>query len=61
MKKIGRPPLAEADRKVFKMIRIDADVFDAIHEHADRLEGGLGFRPTLTQALRHLIAARRQK
>jgi uncharacterized protein (DUF4415 family) len=61
MKKIGRPAMAKADRKVFKMIRIDADVYASIHEHVDRLEARLGFRPTITQALRHLITVRHQK
>lgn len=48
----GRPATG---RKPSKNITLDADIQDALNEVADKLAGRLGFRPTLSQTLRHLI------
>jgi hypothetical protein len=64
-KKRGRRPIhttdeakaaARRDAKAkFKNVSIDADLVDALNAVADDLERQFGFRPTLSQTLRHLI------
>lgn len=41
--------------KSTKNITVDADLVDKINEVADALAKDLGFRPTISQTLRHLI------
>jgi hypothetical protein len=61
----GRPRIhaTEADRKAAlvkakektKNITLDSDLVEALNIAADRLEAKFGFRPTLSQTVRHLI------
>lgn len=61
----GRPPVYNTDaeraaaRKVskakFKTVGLDADLVGTLNAVCDNLEPELGFRPTLSQAIRHLI------
>lgn len=39
-----------------KNITVDADIQDALNECASRFERHFGFRPTLSQTIRHLIS-----
>lgn len=48
----GRPATGQ---KPSKNVTLDADLQDALNEIADKLAGRLGFRPTLSQTIRHLI------
>jgi hypothetical protein len=38
-----------------KNVTVDADLVELLNVAADRLEEKIGFRPTLSQTLRHLI------
>lgn len=61
----GRPPIYTTDeqrvaaRAVSKLktknVTLDADLVDALNASCDKLEIEFGFRPTLSQAVRHLI------
>ena len=48
----------EASRGKSKNVTIDADLVGVLNTVADELEAGFGFRPNLSQTLRHLIAKR---
>lgn len=62
---MGRKPLYATDaertaaKKVskgkMKNITLDADLVEALNAACDSLETEFGFRPTLSQAVRHLI------
>jgi hypothetical protein len=41
----------------WRNITIEADVLPTLHEVMDHLEKELGFKPTLSQTVRYLIAA----
>ena len=53
--KRGPKPKPPSDLAKFKTIAVDAETVEAITATADRLEDQFGFRPTLSQALRHLL------
>lgn len=55
MAKRGRPPLIEGKKRVFKTLKIEGDLVLKIRKYADELEGTLGFRPTVTQVINHLL------
>jgi hypothetical protein len=55
MAKRGRPPLIEGKKRVFKAVKIEGDLALKIRKYADELEGTLGFRPTITQVITHLL------
>lgn len=44
----GQPPK-------YKSMTIDADLVDTLNSAADKLQEEFGFRPTLSQTLRHLL------
>lgn len=48
-----------AAKQKFKNITLDADLVEALNATADKMEAEFGFRPTLSQAVRHLIKLRR--
>lgn len=48
----GRPATGQ---KATKNITVDADIQDALNEIAGEFESRFGFRPTLSQTIRHLI------
>lgn len=50
--KRGRPATGQ---KPTKNITVDADIQDALGEVANMFEAKFGFRPTLSQTIRHLI------
>jgi hypothetical protein len=64
-KKAGRPRKYHSDeeratakrgyRATTKNVTLDADLVVALNNVADKLEGEMGFRPTLSQAVRYLI------
>jgi hypothetical protein len=54
-KKRGRKSLPEDQKRETKNITVDADLIEVINNVADKLEAAFGFRPTLSQTLRHLI------
>ena len=45
----------KAGAKGTKNITVDADLVDVLNDCADKLEVKFGFRPTLSQTLRHLV------
>ena len=49
-----RVATAKSNAKV-KNVTLDADLVEALNRVADTLYGQFGFRPTLSQVLRHLI------
>jgi hypothetical protein len=51
----GRKPLPEGSHKQVKNVTLDADLVEALNATAERLEAKFGFRPTLSQTVRHLI------
>jgi hypothetical protein len=51
----------QAAKKKFKNVALDADLVDAINTVADTMEPDLGFRPTLSQTVRHLIKTRKTR
>lgn len=61
----GRPRIYKTDeerlaakkaaKQKFKNVTLDADLVDALNLVSDKLEPELGFRPTLSQTVRHLI------
>lgn len=51
----GRPKLPLDERVKTKNITVDADLVEKIGALADSLEEKFGFRPTISQTLRHLI------
>ena len=55
----GRPPLTPEERLASKAktknVTLDADLVEALNKVCDGLERTLGFRPTLSQAVRYLI------
>lgn len=52
----GRPLGVKNDpRKPQRNITFDEDLLGRMHSICDRMANDLGFRPTLSQALRHLI------
>ena len=57
----GRPPLqgtvelVKSKSKATKNITVDADLVEILNELADQMSEQLGFRPSLSQALRHLV------
>ena len=53
--KRGPKPKHPNDLVKFKTIAVDAETVETINATADRLEDQFGFRPTLSQALRHLL------
>jgi hypothetical protein len=63
--KRGRPRLHQTDaarrtarlvsKAKTKNVTVDADLVELLNVAADRLEEKLGFRPSLSQTLRHLI------
>lgn len=65
MAKRGRPRLYHTDaqreqarlnaKQKVKNVTLDADLLAALNTVADKLEAEMGFRPTLSQAVRHLI------
>lgn len=55
MAKRGRPTLIEGKKRVFKAVKIEGDLALKIRKYADELEGTLGFRPTITQVITHLL------
>lgn len=65
MKRRGRPILhatteqkaaaRKTSKEKFKNISLDADLVDRLNAVADRMAEDLGFRPTLSQAVRALI------
>lgn len=50
----GRPPSNEP-KKVFTIVRLDRVAKEALDAEVKRLEGELGFRPTLSQTIHHLL------
>jgi hypothetical protein len=62
-KLMGNRPLTNAERSqryrdnpnASKPVRLDADLMQAIDDAADKLESEFGFRPTVSQTLRHLL------
>lgn len=55
----GRPRLAPEDRvipKVRKNISLDEECQNILNDYQDGLSKTLGFKPTLSQAVKHLIA-----
>lgn len=55
MAKRGRPPLIEGKKRVYKSLKIEGDLVLKIRKYADDMEGTLGFRPTATQVITHLL------
>jgi len=55
MAKRGRPPLIEGKKSVYKSLKIEGDLVLKIRKYADDMEGTLGFRPTATQVITHLL------
>ncbi len=53
--KPGRKPLPEGAHVQTKNITLDADLIEALNKASDRLELDFGFRPTLSQTVRHLV------
>ena len=53
--KRGRKPLPDDQKAQTKNITVDADLVEGLNGIADALERIFGFRPTLSQTLRHLI------
>ena len=60
--KRGRKPYTPEQRAArmvekakLRNITVDADLIGALNVAADRLENDLGFRPTLSQTVRHLV------
>ena len=45
----------------YRNISVDADLVEAIHKVSERLEVQFGFRPTLSQTLRHMINVAEQQ
>ena len=58
-KKRGRPSIPESERKNpkrnVKNVSLDADLVGSLSAIVDKLEPQIGFRPTLSQAVRYLI------
>lgn len=46
--KKGQPPK-------YKNMSVDADIVDTLNAVAEKLQEEFGFRPTLSQTLRHLL------
>ena len=42
--------------KAYRNVTLDSDINDKLNVICDRLEAELGFRPSLSQAVRYLIA-----
>ena len=53
--KRGPKPKSPNDLAKFKTIAVDVETVEAINVTADKLEAQCGFRPTLSQTLRHLL------
>jgi len=53
--KRGRKPLPEGAHAQTKNLTLDADLVEALNVAADELAKVFGFRPTLSQTVRHLI------
>jgi len=51
-------PRKEEGRKKFTTISIERDLYDFLHEKANELESTLGFKPTSSQVLRHVILSK---
>lgn len=51
----GRKPLPEGERKKFRNVSLDTDLIDLLNEQRDKAEPLWGFRPTLSQMIRHLL------
>jgi hypothetical protein len=58
--KRGRKPVPQHLRKQYKNIALDEDINALLNNYADELEPLLGFRPTLSQAVRHLLLQTRR-
>jgi hypothetical protein len=39
----------------YRNISVDADIVDIINQTAQELQGKFGFKPTISQTLRHLL------
>lgn len=53
------PALVPSAAKAAKNITVDADLVDILNATADELAETFGFRPTLSQTLRHLVNTRK--
>ena len=53
--KRGRKPLPEGEKVQTKNITLSADLVEGLNAASDKLEAKFGFRPTLSQTVRHLI------
>lgn len=53
--KRGPKPKSPENPGKFKSIAIDAEMVRIINATADRLEDQFGFRPTISQTLRHML------
>ena len=54
----GRPHLTAEQslaRKGYRNISVDGDIVKLLNTAADTLQATLGFRPTISQTLRHLL------
>ncbi len=47
--------MTEPDKKKYKNITVDTDIVDILNSLADELVNSFGFRPTLSQTIRHLV------
>jgi hypothetical protein len=47
----------KASKAKFKNLTIDQDLVEVLNTYADNLEPELGFRPTISQALRAMLHA----
>jgi len=56
----ARAEARAASKAKSKNITVDADIQDALNAVADDFEGRFGFRPTLSQTIRHLIKEARK-
>lgn len=51
----GRKPIDPNNKAKFKNIAIDAELVEMLNATADKLNATFGFRPTLSQTIKHLL------
>jgi hypothetical protein len=62
----GRQPYTDAEREAAKkskrrrMFALDANLAETLHTAAASMESELGFKPTMSQVIRHLIKPRKE-